>query len=525
MHRPRGAVAANNVTKSHGSSVVLDGVSLTVSPGHRIGIVGPNGVGKSTLLRVLAGLEKPDAGTVVRTPPALTVGYLPQEPDALSGETLRAYLARRTGVAEAERELKKLAQELDRDPTLAAAYAEALQRFLDLGGDDLEARARAICADLGLPANRLDLPVEHLSGGEAARSALAGILLARFDIFLLDEPTNNLDFAGLERLERFVTGLRCGAVLVSHDRAFLDRTVDRIVELADEYGERRLREYVGGWSEYEQVRARERERQAAAYADYSEERNRVREQTRRMQQWEERGYGQGRKKKKTKDVKKAFEKKRAQLDSVEKPWQPWRLRLELAPDGRGGDVVARLERAVVERGVFRLGPIDIDVRRGDRVALVGPNGSGKTTLLKALLGELPLAAGARRIGPGIVLGELPQGRGFFAADKPVLTAFREAAELPEDEARTLLAKFDLGADDVLRPGNSLSPGERSRAALALLAARGVNALVLDEPTNHLDLAAIEELEEALEGFEGTVLLVTHDRRFLERFRVTQTIAL
>src|SRR5438093_2043566 len=305
MHRPRGAVAANNVTKSYGSSVVLDGVSLTVSPGHRIGVVGPNGVGKSTLLRLLAGLEKPDAGTVVRTPPALTVGYLPQEPDALSGETLRAYLARRAGAAEAERELEKLAQDLDRDPTLAAAYAEALKRFLALGGDDLDARARAVCADLGLPANRLDLPVEHLSGGEAARSALAGILLARFDIFLLDEPTNDLDFAGLERLERFVTGLRGGAVLVSHDRAFLDRTVDRVVELADEYGERRVREYVGGWSEYEQVRARERERQTAAYADYSEERNRVREQTRRMQPWAERGYGQGREKTKTKADKNA----------------------------------------------------------------------------------------------------------------------------------------------------------------------------------------------------------------------------
>ncbi len=236
-----------------------------------------------------------------------------------------------------------------------------------------------------------------------------------------------------------------------------------------------------------------------------------------MQQWEERGYGQGRKKKKSKDVKKATEKRLGRLDAVDKPYEPWELQLGLAPSARSGDVVVRLEGARVERGAFVLGPLDLDVRWGERVAVVGANGSGKTTLLDALLGRVPLAAGSRWAGPGVVLGELEQRRATFADGEPLVEAFVDESRLAPEDARTLLAKFDLGADDVLRAGASLSPGERTRAVLALLSARGVNCLVLDEPTNHLDVAAIEELERALAGYDGTVLLVTHDRLFLERF--------
>jgi ATPase subunit of ABC transporter with duplicated ATPase domains len=244
-----------------------------------------------------------------------------------------------------------------------------------------------------------------------------------------------------------------------------------------------------------------------------------------MRQWEERGYGQGRKKKKTKDVKKAGEKKLARLERVEKPWTPWRLQLTLAPEQRGGDVVARLERAIIARDGFRLGPISLELRQGDRLALLGRNGVGKTTLLKALLGELPLASGRRWVGPSVVLGELPQGEGQFGGSQRLLDSFVDLAGLSVDDARSLLAKFALGAGDVLRPGRSLSPGERSRAAIALLAARHVNALVLDEPTNSLDLEAIEQLEFALEDFQGALVLVTHDRRFLDAFGATRTIEL
>ena len=310
-------------------------------------------------------------------------------------------------------------------------------------------------------------------------------------------------------------------MIVSHDRAFLDRTVTRIVEL-DEWTHGTT-EYAGGWSEYEAERSRRRARHYQRWEGYVAEKERVEVQARRMQQWEERGYGQGRKKKKSKDVKKAFARKLDTVERVEKPYEPWELRLDLVAASRSGDVVVGLEHAVVERGGFRLGPLDLDLRFGDRVAVLGPNGSGKTTLLHAVLGRLPLAGGTRRLGAGVVVGELEQRRGTFGGPAPLLDRFTAESGLNAEDARTLLAKFGLRADDVLRRAESLSPGERTRAVLALLAARGVNCLVLDEPTNHLDVEAIEELERALDGYRGTVLLVTHDRLFLERFEATRTI--
>jgi ATPase subunit of ABC transporter with duplicated ATPase domains len=358
------------------------------------------------------------------------------------------------------------------------------------------------------------------SGGEQTRAALAQVLRGGFDVLLLDEPTNDLDFAGLAWLERSLASHPGSVVVVSHDRAFLDRTVTRVVEL-DEWSSGTT-EYSGGWSDYEAERARRRERHYQRWEASVTERRRIEEQQRRMAEWERRGYGQGRKKKKSKDVKRTYGAKLARVGTVEKPYEPWELRLSLAPAARAGDDVVRLEHAVLERGPFRLGPLDLDVGWGDRLAIAGPNGSGKTTLLDALLGRLPLAAGSRWIGPGVVLGELEQDRAALTGPQTLLEVFRD---FEEGTARTLLAKFGLGADDVLRPAESLSPGERTRAGLALLTARGVNCLVLDEPTNHLDVEAIEELERALAGYDATVILVTHDRRFLESFAPGRTIEL
>ena len=521
MQRPSGTLTAANVTKHHAAQLVLSDVTLVVPPGSRTGLVGPNGAGKSTLLRILAGLDEPDAGTVRRTPLELAVGYLPQETDADPGETLLDYLARRTGVATAAARMDELAAGLAAEPRLAEEHAAALDRFLALGGNDLEARARSISAEVGLDVP-LDAPLGRLSGGEGARAQLAAVLLARFDVFLLDEPTNDLDFAGLERLEEFLTALPGAVVVVSHDRDFLDRMVERIVEL-DEWTHRAA-EFTGSWSDYEEARGHALRRQSEAYAVHEGEKTRLVEQMRRMQRWEERGYGQGRKKKKTKDVKSAIGGRIARLGKVEKPYEPWELELDLVPEQRSGEVVARLEGAVVERGSFRLGPLDLELAWADRLVILGPNGSGKTTLLDAVLGRIPLTKGVRRLGPGVVLGELAQDRGELATG-PLLPAFTTASGLTEEDSRTLLAKFGLGADHVLRDAGSLSPGERTRALIALLAARGVNCLVLDEPTNHLDVAAIEELERALDTFDGTVLLVTHDRRFLDGFRATRSLEL
>jgi ATPase subunit of ABC transporter with duplicated ATPase domains len=356
------------------------------------------------------------------------------------------------------------------------------------------------------------------SGGEETRTELDAVLRGGFDVLLFDEPTNDLDFAGLAWLERSLESHPGSAVVVSHDRAFLDRSVTRIVEL-DEWT-RGAKEYGGGWSDYEAERERRRERHYRRWESSVAERRRIEEQARRMAEWERRGYGQGRKKKKSKDVKRTYGAKLARVETVEKPYEPWELRLDLAPASRSGDVVVRLEQAVAERGSFRLGPLDLEVSWGDRLAIAGPNGSGKTTLLDAVLGRLPLVSGTRQLGPGVVLGELEQDRAALSGPQTLLDTFRD---FKAETARTLLAKFGLGAEDVLRPAVSLSPGERTRAGLALLTARGVNCLVLDEPTYHLDVEAIEELERALAAYDGTVILVTHDRRFLEAFAPTRTI--
>ena len=542
-------LTASRVSRHRGAQLVLDHVSLSVGPRSRIGVVGPNGIGKSTLLRILAGLEAPDEGRVERAPAALTVGYLPQEPDARPGESLVDYLARRTGVAGAGAELDRLTAEMNHDPSLVEAYTEALERFLALGGDDLEARAGAVCADVGLAEDRLGLEMGALSGGQAARAALAAILLARFDVFLLDEPTNNLDFAGLDRLERFVTGLPGAVVVVSHDRAYLDRAVDRIVEIGEET--HRATEFAGGWSEYVAARELARSQQYEAHEKYRSERARLLDRARTQRAWAEKGARRTKKKPRDPDKAqrgffvnrtekqaakvRATEKKLDQLEAIDKPWEGWQLHVTFAPKARSGDVVARLEGAVIVRGgggsgghgqpAFRLGPVDLEIGWQERVAVLGPNGSGKTTLLQALLGRLPLAEGRRHVGPGVVVGEMDQGRGLFAGAGTVLDIFLARTGYAVDEARSLLAKFALGPDHVLRAGERLSPGERSRALLALLMAQGVNCLVLDEPTNHLDLAAIEQLEEALDSYEGTLLLVTHDRWLLDAVRITRSIEL
>ncbi|MGN9766648.1 ABC-F family ATP-binding cassette domain-containing protein [Micromonospora sp. SD12] len=514
----------------HGDRALFAGLDLVVAPGDVVGLVGPNGAGKSTLLRTLAGLLPVEAGSVTLSPPTASVGHLPQEPERRPDEGVGEFLARRTGVTAAQAALDAATTALtDGAPGADDAYAEALERWLALGGADLEERAEQVAAELGLTVD-LDHPMTGLSGGQAARAGLASLLLSRYDVFLLDEPTNDLDLAGLERLEEFVTGLRAGTVLVSHDREFLARTVTRVLEL--DLHQQQVRHYGGGYAGYLEEREVARRHAREDYEEYADTRAGLEARARTQRAWMEKGVKNARRKATDNDKigrkfrAEATEKQAAKakqterlierLDVVEEPRKEWELRMEIAAAPRAGAVVASLRDAVVRRGDFTLGPVTLQIDWADKVAVTGANGSGKSTLLAALLGRLPLDSGHAALGPGVVVGEVDQARGLFLGDAPLIDAFGAAVpQLSPADARTLLAKFGLRAGHVLRPAATLSPGERTRAALALLQGRGVNLLVLDEPTNHLDLPAIEQLESALASYPGTLLLVTHDRRMLD----------
>ncbi|AKZ59437.1 putative ABC transporter [Streptomyces ambofaciens ATCC 23877] len=531
-------LVAKNLAAGHGDRSLFTGLDLVVAPGDVIGLVGANGAGKSTLLRLLAGLTAPERGELRLSPPTATVGHLPQEPERRPGETVRAFLARRTGVTEAQRAMDEATQALvDGAPGADDAYATALERWLGLGGADLDDRAEETAASLGLTVD-LDQPMTSLSGGQAARAGLASLLLSRYDVFLLDEPTNDLDLDGLERLERFVTGLRAGTVVVSHDREFLTRTVTKVLEL--DLAQQQINLYGGGYEAYLEEREVARRHARDDYEEYADRRAALQDRAQTQRSWMDKGVKNARRKAGDNDKigrkfrsesseKQAAKARQTQrmierLEVVEEPRKEWDLRMEIASAPRSGAVVATLRDAEVRRGDFVLGPVSLQIDWADRVAVTGANGAGKSTLLAALLGRVPLDAGHAALGSGVLLGEVDQARELFHGPESLLDAFRTATPDTEPaEIRTLLAKFGLKADHVVRAASTLSPGERTRAALALLQGAGVNLLVLDEPTNHLDLPAIEQLESALDAYEGTLLLITHDRRMLDAVRVTRRL--
>ncbi|MFJ1790255.1 ABC-F family ATP-binding cassette domain-containing protein [Kitasatospora griseola] len=534
-------LVVKDLAAGHGERTLFAGLDLVVAPGDVIGLVGVNGAGKSTLLRLLAGLDAPEGGSLKLSPPTANVGHLPQEPERREGESVRDFLARRTGVAAAQAALDEATEGLvEGRPGADDAYAVSLDRWLDLGGADLEERAEEVADQLGLRVS-LDLPMTALSGGQAARAGLASLLLSRYDVFLLDEPTNDLDLDGLERLEAFVKGLRAGTVLISHDREFLARTVTRVLEL--DLHQHQVNLYGGGYEAYLEERAIGRRHAREQYEEYADTKAGLEARAQMQRNWLEHGVRNARRKGGDNDKKaraqraESTEKQAAKarqtqrmierLDVVEEPRKEWELRMEIAPAPRSGSVVATLRQAAVKRGEFAFGPVDLQIDWADRVAITGANGAGKSTLLAALLGRLELDSGSAVLGSGVQIGEVEQARGHLFGDhaeRPLLEAFSAAVpDLNPEDVRTLLAKFGLKAVHVLRPAATLSPGERTRAALALLQARGVNLLVLDEPTNHLDLPAIEQLESALASYTGTLLLVTHDRRMLDTVKVNRRL--
>nr|WP_217361395.1 ABC-F family ATP-binding cassette domain-containing protein [Aeromicrobium stalagmiti] len=520
----------------HAHRTLFEGLDLTVAPGDVVGVVGANGAGKSTLLRILAGDMTPLAGTVSAAPADAFVGWLPQEHERREGETVSGHLARRTGAAAATEAMESTAAALGSgDAAADDAYAVALDRWLASGAPDLDDRIPAVLGDLRLGVGG-DALMTSLSGGQAARVGLAALLLSRFDVVLLDEPTNDLDLDGLERLERMVTGMRAGIVLVSHDREFLARCVNRVVEL--DLAQQQVRVYDGGYDAFLEERAVLRRHAREAYEQFADTKADLVSRARTQREWSSQGVRNAMKKSPDNDKirrraqsesseKQAqkvrqMESRIARLDEVEEPRKEWELRFDIAAAPRSSSVVATLDAATVRRGDFVLGPVSVQVSAGDRIGITGPNGAGKTTLLQLLLGEAPPDSGRASLGASLAVGRIDQARAVLPDDATLGDSFEAAVpDLSPADGRTLLAKFGLKADQVGSLVGRLSPGERTRAAMALLQARAVNVLVLDEPTNHLDLPAIEQLEQALEAYEGALLLVSHDRRLLDNVSLDQ----
>ncbi|MET0475957.1 MAG: ribosomal protection-like ABC-F family protein [Mycobacterium sp.] len=539
-------LVAKDVAGGFAHRTLFEGLDVTVAPGDVIGVVGANGAGKSTLLRILAGDLEPLDGVVSVAPADAFVGWLPQEHERVPGETVAAYIARRAGCAEATQAMEAAAAALadpghgpsDGDP--ADLYSAALDHWLATGAADLDDRLPAVLADLGLDSDAVrpeSTPMTALSGGQAARVGLAALLVSRFDIVLLDEPTNDLDLDGLARLEQFVGELRGGVVLVSHDREFLARTVTRVLEL--DLAQNTTTVFGGGYESYLEEREVGRRHRREEYEEFAGKKADLVARARTQREWSSQGVrnamrkapdnDKNRRRAATESSEKQAQKVRqmesriARMEEVVEPRKEWTLEFTIGAAPRSSSVVAALDNAVVRQGDFVLGPVSLQVDAGERIGITGPNGAGKSTLLRLLLGRQQPDQGRASLGASVAIGEIDQARADFTGPGRLIDRFEQRVpSWSTADVRTLLAKFGLRADHVQRPVDDLSPGERTRAGLALLQATGTNVLVLDEPTNHLDLAAIEQLEQALESYDGALLLVTHDRRMLQNVRLDRS---
>ena len=510
-------LACHAITKSFGSRLILDGADLTVEPKARIGVVGPNGGGKSTLLKILAGLETPDGGEV-STRRGIRVAYLDQHPTGDGRTALETVLAARPDLVELERELDELAAELGSDDVIAdlgrmgrvlARQERLLEQFEAAGGPSAGGRVRASLDELGLTADELVLPTNALSGGQRKLIALAACLEQRPDVLLLDEPEAHLDNEGRGRVELLARRFEGAIVAVSHDRYLLDEIVNQIASL--DRGTIRL--WAGNYSAYTLERELELQRQRQAFVPQQKEIERLEAAIARFKLWASWVPDK-------RNIRQANNKQRQidRMETVERPvLERRKIALQLRPTTRGGQRVFALRSVDVGFGDDAvLSDVELEVVHGERVGVVGRNGAGKSVLLKTLVGEIAPTAGEVWVGPSIAVGYLAQDQDTLDSTSTPLDTVRRAVPVSEGDAVSLLMKFLFPYEQVRRRNELLSGGERTRLQLLLLMLARPNLLVLDEPTNHLDIESVEALETAIEEFTGTVVAISHDRYFLDR---------
>ncbi|MCL7454190.1 MAG: ABC-F family ATP-binding cassette domain-containing protein [Anaerolineae bacterium] len=498
---------AERLAKSYDPQDIFWDVTCSVARGDRIALVGRNGTGKTTLLRILAGLEQPSSGRVHRAK-GLRIGYLPQGASLTGEGTLwQAMMAVFEELRALEQRLHQLevrmADPAQAEPALEA-YAPLRERFELKGGYTYQDHTKHVLMGLGFDPAEHDMPLSHLSGGQQTRAFLARLLLESPDLLLLDEPTNHLDLQAIEWLEGHLNNWEGTVVLVAHDRYFMDRVVHKVWELA--FGE--LEVYSGNYSHYVQQRAERHERRIKEYQAQQEFISKEEDYIQR--------YMAGQRSRQAKGRLKRLERfKRDEL--IDRPREERTISLRLHKPLRSGEKVVWSQDLVVgyepEDPLFRCP--DLDLRRGECVALLGPNGSGKTTFLKTLLGEIDPLAGYARLGASLKIGYFAQVHADLDPNSTALDTILEVKNLPLGEARSFLAQFLLTGDDVFKRIADLSGGERSRVALARLVLQRANFLLLDEPTNHLDIPSQEVLEDVLDDFPGTIVLVTHDRYLVD----------
>ena len=526
-------LSIHNLNKHFGIQPVLKNINFNISAGERIGLIGANGSGKTTLMRILAGLENPDSGDVASTRPNLRLGYLAQGMDFSPEQTLHSALGLDSvSQTDPALQVEALALALAQNPNDAALQAQYDSALHKLSGESIQ--PSAVLEPLGLSHFPADTPIAHLSGGQKTRLMLAKVLLDDPHLLLLDEPTNHLDIEMLEWLEDWLNGFKGAALIVSHDRTFLDNTVTKVLEL-DSFTHT-IKTYDGNYSDYLEQKLLEYDKHLQAYQDQQDEiaqLKRAAKHIRSLTVMRKGGKADGGDKfakgffgnRATKNVAGRAKNIEARIDhlltdeKVDKPQGSWKLKLDFgSPEHRSKDVLVTESLSI---GYTLDNPllmnIDLFIRVGQRVVLTGANGSGKTTFIRTIVGKLPPLAGSFRLGGSTKLGYMAQEQELLNPALNSVQTIQNVSAINETETRNFLHYFLFKGDAALRPAGELSFGERARLQLALLVAQGCTFLILDEPINHLDIPSRERFEEALENFNGTILAVVHDRNFIERF--------